>query len=216
MTPEDPRHGSTKGYHAGCHQPCCLKAIARYEKAGRLARLNGGRAVPAIGAQRRLQALMRLGWTSTDIADAAGWSHRNHVFRIIKGQKGKPTTWLEKSTDATVRRVYELLSMSIPDPSPARARTRSLAAKKGYAPPLAWDNIDDIDEGSTVTDDLGHDAVDHAVVERVLAGDMVPTTFAERVEITRRWEARGRSLNELERATGWKSDRYTIREQAAS
>ena len=33
MTPDDPRHGSTGGWAAGCRQDCCLGAKARYAKA---------------------------------------------------------------------------------------------------------------------------------------------------------------------------------------
>lgn len=146
MKPDDPRHGTTRGYHAGCHDICCRAAMARYEKAGRLARLNGGRAVPAIGTQRRIQALMRLGWTSTDIATEAGWQHRNGVLRILNGQKGRPTRWVERKTADTIAAIYARLSMQTPEMTPTRARTRARAERLGYAPPLAWDDIDNPDE----------------------------------------------------------------------
>jgi len=143
MNTDDPRHGTTAGYHAGCHEACCRAAMARYEKAGRLARLRGGRTVPVLGAQRRVQALMRLGWTSSDIAEAAGWSHRNYVLRILNGQKGKPAVYLERPTYDTLCATYERLCMTIPERLPHRARTATMAAQKGWPPPLAWDNIDD-------------------------------------------------------------------------
>ena len=146
MKADDPRHGTTRGFHAGCREQCCRRALARDEKRRRLDKLRGGRAVPAIGAQRRIRALMRLGWTSTDIAQAAGCHERNYVLRILNGQKGKPTTWLERKTDKAIRDVYERLSMRLPDPAPHRARTRALAERRGYPPPLAWDDIDNPDE----------------------------------------------------------------------
>ena len=50
---------------------------------------------------------------------------------------------------------------------------------------------------------------DQAVVDRFLGGEYdLRTNIAERREIARRWVAMGRSLASLERATGWKSDRY--------
>jgi hypothetical protein len=145
MSPDDDRHGTTRGYHAGCREACCRRAMARYEKEGRLARLRDGKAVPAIGAQRRIQALMRLGWTSHDIAREAGFRHRNHVFRILKGQKGRPCVWLQRETDKTVREVFDRLSMRLPEMTPWRARARALAERNGWPPPLAYEEgrIDD-------------------------------------------------------------------------
>lgn len=145
ILPDDPRHGTTRGYHAGCHEACCRAAMARYEKASRLARLRGGRSVSALGAQRRLQALMRLGWSSNAIAVAADLPHRNHVWRIVNGQNGKPTTWLQLSTDRWVRDVYDRLSMEIPS-GPYANRTRLFAERNGWPPPLAWVDIDDPNE----------------------------------------------------------------------
>lgn len=146
ITPDDPRHGTTRGFHAECRKPCCRTAYARYEKAGRLARLHGGVIVPALGYQRRIQALMRLGWTATDIAREAGWGHRNYVYRVVKGQKGRPCRYLLRDTAATLSTVYERLAMRLPDMTPQRARTQALAERNGWPPPLAWDDIDDPDE----------------------------------------------------------------------
>lgn len=216
MTPDDPRHGTPRGHYAGCREACCRAARARYEKAGRLARLRGGRAMPALGAQRRIQALMRLGWTSEDIARAAGFSHRNAVLRILHGQKGKPCSWLERKTFEAVAVTYEQMCMALPPSGGYHGRMRRIAERKGYAPPLAWNNIDDPDEHPRGTRDTtaGRDDIDPIVVERVLSGDVLPTTVAEKREVTRRWVAAGRSLNALERLTGWNSSRYG--EQEAS
>jgi len=215
MNADDSRHGTTRGYHAGCRDICCRRAIARYEKAGRLARLQGGRAVPALGSQRRIQALMRLGWTSSDIADAAGWTHRNQVFRILKGQKGRPCVWLQRSTAEAVRDVYERLSMSLPEPTPTRARTRAKAQRMGWAPPLAWDDIDDPNERPHVgTDRWGRTRaadIDEVVVARILAGDWrLSCTAAEKAAVVAAWEG---SHNELARLTGWRVERYTKRSE---
>lgn len=217
MTPDDPRHGTTRGFHAGCREVCCRRAHARYEKKRRLDRLRGGRAIPALGAQRRIQALMRLGWMATDIAEEAGWGrdHDNYVRRILKGQKGKPTRWLERATDATIRDVYERLSMRLPEMNQYRARTRAKAEAAGWPPPLAWDDIDTDPTPLVGRDQRSRYDIDHAVVERVLAGENLPTTKAERDEITRRWAARGEPVNELERRFGWRTSRYGREEGAA-
>ena len=208
MRADDPRHGTTRGFHAGCREMCCRRAIARYEKAGRLARLNGGRAVPALGAQRRLQALMALGWSSHRIATIAGLPHRNHVWRILNGQQGKPTVWIQRSTHAWVCRVYDELSMTVPTGRYV-ARTKAYAERMGYLPPLAWDDIDDPHERPRKGSDHRHNGdVDEVVVSRVLAGENLPTTRAEKDEIVRRWKARGGSERALCERMGWKSARY--------
>ena len=49
---------------------------------------------------------------------------------------------------------------------------------------------------------------DPVVIDRILAGDFTlakTATKAERVEVVARWQG---ALNELERATGWRADRY--------
>lgn len=215
---DDPRHGTTRGFHAGCLNPCCRRAIARYQKGIRYNKVAGRRySVPAIGAQRRIQALMALGWTGNDIAAAAGLPHRNYVRRILVGQKGKPCTWLERKTHDTIARVFEDLAMRLPEPMPQRARCRTMARNRGWLPPLAWNNIDDPNERpARGSDHKRRDEVDEVVILRGLAGDFDHHfSPAERVELIRRWTRSGRSQRELEQLTGWNSDRYTNTEGAA-
>ena len=114
-----------------------------------------------------------------------------------------------------VSKVYDELSMTLP-PERTRfermdvTRTRNRARRLGYAPPLAWDNIDDPNERPKFGNrQKSRDEVDEAVVERFLSGEVgLRTNIAERREIARRWAAAGRSLAELERLTGWKPERY--------
>lgn len=59
--------------------------------------------------------------------------------------------------------------------------------------------------------------IDEIAVQRVMDGDWkLKLNKSEKIELVRRWEAAGRSLNELERLTGLKSDRYTADARAAS
>lgn len=213
MSPNDPRHGTTAGYHAGCRDLCCRHAIARYEKGRRLTTLNGGRAVPALGSQRRIQALMCLGWTSTEIAAEAGYAHRNYVLRVLHGQKGKPASWLERKTADRITAAYETLAMRVPSTGPNRDRTRSHALRSGYAPPLAWDDID-----TDPAPNLGgsDDDIDPVVVDRLFAGHRVASTRAEKVEAMRRWLASGRSQRSLCAIHGWQESRYVEAEEGAA
>lgn len=143
MRADDPRHGTMRGYAQGCRDICCRRAKARYEKGRRYNAVTGrALAIPAIGTQRRIQALMALGWTTTDIAHACGWTHRNRVRQILGGQKGRPTRWVTRTTAAKVGQVYDRLSMTLPEMNGPRRRSRSMALRLGYAPPLAWDDID--------------------------------------------------------------------------
>ena len=55
------------------------------------------------------------------------------------------------------------------------------------------------------------DDVDEVMVERILSGDFTNSASATRPERTRiitAWPTTGRSMNDLERETGWKLDRY--------
>jgi hypothetical protein len=52
------------------------------------------------------------------------------------------------------------------------------------------------------------DDVDHAVVARVLAGEVLDTTRAERRIITATWVGRGRSETALCDRMGWRTGRY--------
>jgi len=210
MSADDPRHGTTRGFHAGCRLECCRRAFARYEKAKKVRKYQGITwQIPAQGAQRRIQALMALGWTSLEIAEECGWTHRNYVLRILSGQKGKPCTWVQRKTHQTIADAYERMCMKIPPASPFRSRDRRRALRKGYAPPLAWD---DIDNDEAPVGHVDHSGVDYAAVERLLAGDLVPHARAERWETIRRWDG---SDAELERRFGWNvaRDRRRMREQ---
>ena len=71
---------------------------------------------------------------------------------------------------------------------PGANRARTWAKRHGFAPPLAWDDIDDPDEKPNYGERADHHARDEAVIERFLGGEFkLPTTRPERVEIIRRW-----------------------------
>lgn len=50
--------------------------------------------------------------------------------------------------------------------------------------------------------------IDEVAVWRALQGDRVPLNKGERREVRRQWLAKGRTIAELERTLGWRSDRY--------
>lgn len=198
MSPDDPRHGKNAGYVNGCRCDRCRKAHARESKTRAL---HPRPLLPAAGTRRRLQALHRLGWSGAELSRRAGRS-QFWVQQVLLQEK------VQQTTADVVRAMYDDLSMTW-NTSVSAGRTAAAARSKGWAPPLAWDEgeIDDPD-ARPYAEHTGVD-VDEVVVERVLSGEWrLPTTRAEKVEISRRWYASGRSLGELNRATGWKPERY--------
>lgn len=207
MKPDDRRHGTPTGYtDGGCREACCRAAVARAWNIYELRRVaNNGQplTVPKIGAVRRLQALMALGWPRRELARRAGW-RGDALGALIYGRRQV----LLLDTHRRIVYLYEALS-GTPGPS---QRSRAIAATRGWATPLAWDDID-IDDPDARPDPGadGVDTIDEVVVERILAGDGTPAhaaTPAERHAVVTAWTAAGRSLASLARLTGWKPERY--------
>ena len=93
--------------------------------------------VPAHGARRRLQALAALGWSTRVIAEKIG-SHYRPLLKISSGERES----VRLDNHQRIARVFRELSAVVPSGHSANI-TRGWAAKNGYAPPLAWDDIDD-------------------------------------------------------------------------
>lgn len=91
--------------------------------------------VDGTGTRRRLQALIAIGHTGASLADRIGWS-RTNIWNLILGDG-----LVSARTAAKVTSVYDQL-WNQPGPS---TRARNLAAKRGWPPPLAWDDIEDPD-----------------------------------------------------------------------
>jgi transcriptional regulator with XRE-family HTH domain len=93
-----------------------------------------GRAlVPSGPTVRRLQALAAAGWTLQALADRLGvW--RQHVSVVQSGDR----ELVRADTARAVARVYRDLHMT---PGPNR-HTAARARRRGWLPPLAWDDID--------------------------------------------------------------------------
>lgn len=204
-----PRHGTWADYNAGCRCDDCRTAARNYQKR-RMVDVNAGRPrrVSSLGTIRRIQALACLGWTMYAIAREVDtgretvrqWTLHDTVYR---------------TTHDRMAEVYERIAMRLPpETTPSErlvaARRRNQARRNGWAPPLAWDDIDrDEHPRGHATSTADH--IDDAVIVRVLDGDQRlarTATPAERAEIVRRWRADGRALNELERLTGWEPRRY--------
>lgn len=138
MSADDPRHGTVAGYNRiPCREECCRRAMATYKARWAWDKLNGReRIVSTLGTRRRIQALNALGWSNHEIAKRLG-NDRSNLTRLIYGDT------MTIALAAKVAAVYEELSMRLPTGNTqAIANVRNRAAKRGFAPPLAWDDID--------------------------------------------------------------------------
>lgn len=175
IAPDDPRHGTTRGYHAGCRDDCCRRAINAAAKRGRIERQLGHyRRVPAIGTRRRLQALACMGWSQREVLRRAGYG-RGFIDHINR------STWLNKPTAAKFARLYDELSGTV-GPS---TWSRTYAQQAGWAPPIAWDDdtIDDPDAQPWRDEIATHAARRAAVIEdtrELLSWGVPPDEIAER------------------------------------
>jgi len=201
VTPDDPRHGQPRGYYAHLkdgEEPClaCRAATSRYNNLRRMGRINPQ--VSALGTRRRLQALMAIGWDQHSLAVEVGVTN-TRISNLVRGINPEVTS----HTAARVARVYDRLSMTARDGTKAARYARTVARRQGWPPPLGWDDID-TDVEPPAGDGVD---VDEVVVDRILAGDRLPATPAEKAEVVRRWLATGRRLADLERQTGWNGAR---------
>ncbi len=154
--------------------------------------------VPSVGAVRRVQALMALGWRKADL-EAEGVPTGQLVTRSrdLISVEG----WRQ------VRDVYDRLSMTLGPSQAARDR----AAARGYHPPLAWDD-ETIDDPRATPQHGGpvEAAVDWVVVDRVVAGGSagarcdtdLQLTQDERVAAIRRLSTAGSCDREIAEAIG--------------
>lgn len=173
------------------------------------------RLVSSLGVHRRLTALIALGYSQGCIGGRLGVT-QTRVWQLIHHRSAH----VEQETHDRVDSLYESLSMTSPPVSTGRekgtaTRARRVAAANGWAPPLAWDNIDDPKESPTgfagAEKRRPPGDVDKAVVERVWCGDTnvaKRTTRAEKQEVMSRWLAAGGSEKSLCARFGWRPGRY--------
>ena len=160
--------------------------------------------VPRVGAVRRVQALMAMGWSHHELAQAGV----PNTARLLTGTGNLVTIqrWRE------ISELYDRLSMT-PGPSP---QTRGWAKTLGYAPPLAWDE-DTIDDPRARPHGNGgeHAAgqiIDVVAIRRTLDEPGRPATLTpqEQAIALRAMAARGQSDAHIGERLGV-SDRTVLR-----
>ena len=158
MKPATPRsHGTDNRYKKGpdehgnpgkgCRCAPCTQAAAEYRghRSRMIAYGRWERRVDATGTRRRVQALMRCGWSAARLSGLLG-GDESHARKILGYRQ------VSTETERAVRALYDELWDRPPpegtDPERrAASRARNYAARHGFAPPQAWDDdvIDDPD-----------------------------------------------------------------------
>ena len=141
----------------------------------------------ALVARRRLQALACHGFDTSRLQAACGIS-----FVTLAAIRRGATTNITAARHHQIRDLYEQLSGQFGTSKEAKRR----ATLAGWAPPLAWDNIDD----PTETPNLGQRVdteMDDVAIMRATHGDHVTLTKAERTVAVARLTAQGLSADQV-------------------
>jgi hypothetical protein len=145
MSPFDRRHGTEAGYraHRRAGQDACDACLEGNRKLNTLRQLypDRYRKIPNVGTRRRIHALQAIGYSRAVIAAEAGYGNGGSIAYICKPASKAVT----QSTYWKIRETYERLCMTVPQSDDAK-KVRTWAKRHGYAPPLAWDDIDDPNE----------------------------------------------------------------------
>jgi hypothetical protein len=145
------QHGTRQAYLVDrCRCFECRAASASRRKGQRRRKAYGRqqpKAISGVGTRRRIQALVRQGWSLRAISTAAGW-YPDRVYPLLTARDGAN---VQPDTARRVAAVYDRLW----DKRPPRrtmgermiyTRTVRWAEAEGWLPPMAWDDIDDPDE----------------------------------------------------------------------
>lgn len=146
-----------------------------------LAAVPDGHVICARGTIRRLQALAFMGWETAEI------SHRTGVSRpTLSAIRAGRRPGVNITTARRVAQAYELLAMQ---PGPDRL-TALEAREQGWAPPLAWDDIDE--EDGQLPLEPAAEVLDEVALQRAMAGQSA-ATGSTRIEAVRRLTEAGES-----------------------
>jgi transcriptional regulator len=207
-----------RAYNADrCRCFACRVAHANATRAYRASGSWVSEYVPAIGTQRRLQALAVIGWTAARLAERLGTTPEN----VCQMRQPRPHATTRPARAAQIAALYEQL-WDKPQTDEHARRCTTLALRVGYQSPLAWDNIDDPDEKPKGTRRPArrpdHEPADPIAVARAINGEPVPLNKAEAAEAIARLNQAGRSADEIAtllHTTKRRVQRHRAKERAA-
>lgn len=160
--------------------------------------------IGATGARRRLQGLAVQGWDLGRLSPLTG-VNESTLAAIRSGVTERVSVRMHDAIETAA----DQIGMRVGESRQARQN----ADRKGWAGLLAWEDIDNPDE--TPVGAL-EDSIDPVVVDRLLAGNRVPSTRAEKVAAMTRWMAQGRSQRSLCLMHGWQETRYVVPQDGAA
>ena len=135
----DHKHGvkTTCYHHGGCRCAPCTTLHDTRAKARRRGRAYGTYTgmVDSLGTRRRIQALNALGWSDRAIGEHVGM-YGQEVY-AVKRYKQVTQRMRER-----IETVYDALSGSVPPVSKSSVQAKAAAKRRGFVPPLAWNDID--------------------------------------------------------------------------
>lgn len=134
--------------------------------------------VPAGATARRLQALIAIGWTRQELARRIGCTSANMRYHLLDD-----SYLVSVATARRVASIYDELSMTPPPDSLATRRALALARRRGWVPPLEWDDIEEGTLAPTFDDDECAVCADTAHLR--FMGETVNEVIAKRLGITR-------------------------------
>lgn len=213
-------HGTRAAYlrdSCRCH-PCRQAnhyALASY-KAGETWRERDDLYVPKQPTARRLQSLMRIGYSARDIGARTGMS-TEHVQNLRNGANPAVTAHIEARVRAAFRDLWDK-----PPTGPRAQAQRTKAAKLGYPLPIEVDDDntdpilpDDKIRARTSQPPCTADSIDEIAVTEAIGGRRVPLTRAEKTEAVRRMTEAGYSASQIARRLST-SDRTITRRRSAA
>lgn len=145
--------------------------------------LADGALVPAVGTQRRLRALIAIGWSQAQLAYRLGITRTDLTWRVNHAQQ--VTARVHRQTAGLYEQLWDTPPVEHDHATRQSAsRARNHARARGWAPPMAWDDIDD----PTATPDTGTPEsgprVDLAEVDHLAAGGASDWEIARRLGVT--------------------------------
>ncbi|MEU0468944.1 hypothetical protein ABZ215_33485 [Amycolatopsis sp. NPDC006131] len=168
--------------------------------------LDSNTRIDGTPTRRRLQALAAAGWSNVELARRLG-VREQWVHSVMVGRRPKVLVH-------THRRIVDLhreLWDQEPPQTTIQEQTTVLralrrAAKYGYLPTLAWDDIDNDPEPARPP--RQPDLVDEVALQRAIhTGDGSTLTEAEKTELVRRLLAKGATKSEAARIVHWSGHR---------
>lgn len=183
------------------------RAARRHQTEVRMYLNQGPYLRDATGTIRRLQALGALGHSQEAIGAELGLTSE----RVSQLARGLSRSVFPRTAE-TVDDLYRRWCMVVPAGRSATA-ARTYASRKGWPPPLAWDDeaIDDPKarpQGLEKATFRHRGDLDEVVVLRAMAGERLTLTKAERTAVVCRLRADRWSDRRIEMHTGIKADRY--------